>query len=305
VLLQPWPIGVLVGMAALVGTDLAVKEVRDFWTDHAMVTGIATSLLFVALAVAIIDAWAKEASLATWQRVANISYKALQESLIDSRDGLVMLVAGKMPYPRSGREPDPRCEEVHAIVERQLPRQAAGHADRREHLEVLMQHQAWIDIAFSSVRDYKEEARRVLAHWAPLMLNSGQLAHALNRVALIADALDDLQRPLHPIHRVDGCIAPERRRTAAELWDLTVTWAVLLEEDLVSELRRTPWSSRARELLTDDGRKVLEQRDRRDTGEASDDALTALRDAVRLQYRSSHEVAFGSTAGTEPDAPVR
>lgn len=298
VLFRPASLCILAVGAVLVLSDWGWGFLHGFWIEHQVVTSVVTSLLFVMIAIVLIDAWAKERDLAQWRRVANLAYKALIESVRESRDGLIMLAHGDYPYRPLKPEMNQRREVVRPIVA-QYQTQSLS---RQLLLDRLMRESAWVEEAFAGISAMYREGRLVLGHWAPLMLESLRLAQAFSRVALITDALEDLQRPLHPIHRDRGQISDSRRRAvAAELWDEVITTAIKLEEDLANEMGRVGWRTRARQLLSEEGAARIAERDQGDPFAASDDRLNALRDRIRDQYQSSWDVV-SEQRSAEPQA---
>ncbi len=92
-------------------------------------------------------------------------------------------------------------------------------------LDHLMQEPDWVEEAFGGVSLMYREARLVLGHWAPLMVESLRLAQAFSRVALITDALEDLQRLLHPIHHDRlGIPDSQRQRQVFQAFELEILY---------------------------------------------------------------------------------
>jgi hypothetical protein len=293
VLIRPGPIVVLLLTLALGASDWPWGVLNTFWNKHQVIASIATSVAFVAIAIAIIDAWHSETDEQRWRRVSNISYKALIQSVRASRDGLVMLIEGEYPFSDVADE--------RPAIDPAIPHEGQAvskGSDRRQALDALMQRPAWVDAAYRTVRAMQLEGRHVLGHWAPLMVASDRLAVAFNRVGLFTDAVEDLERPLYPVHRnppYAGAITdPNHRDAAARLWDQLITTAVKVEEALTTEMGRKGWTTRARLLLSIDGQSEVAEGDEGDKYALSDGVLNKIRDEVRDQYPPSYEIVAGT-----------
>jgi hypothetical protein len=263
----------------------------DFWTTHGMFTAVVAGILVVVIALTLLDTWTRDRNLDVWRRVANISFKALARSVVVSRDGLVMFVEGDLPYQEDPTPQAADCARFRSVVDRngaldQVP-------DRLERLDILLRDSAWVALAYSGVRVLAAQARDALAHWAPVMVENPRLAATLNDVAAIADALEDLHRPLGPLHRTANGIASAQRRTStAALWDETITACVALEEALAHRMGRIGWASRARELLSNGAIARLDSAEAGASWETIRARLTPLRDDVRGQHASARETAL-------------
>jgi hypothetical protein len=299
VVLRPIPLVLIAVAVALLVSDVAPGRLNSFWGGHQVVAGIVTEALLVVFLIVVIDELRDVWDEAEWSRVGNISYKALMDSIRHSRDALLMLDQGSFPYdspPEFAVRWQPAAKRIVAAA-------GVAHHERVKRLDYLMTDADWVEVAYRVVRASKEDAQAVLGHWAPLMLRSHRLCKAFDKVAHVADALEDLQRPVHPVHRVCGAIKDsERRERAGILVDELVTTIVVLEESLMHEIDkdRPGWTTRAREFLSAEGESRL--------GSASAEQLFYDRlknacKAVRDQYPTSRDAALGRTAPHRGIAP--
>lgn len=289
VLTRPGPVLVVVLTLALGTSDWPWEAFNGFWRTHPVVANLATGVMFVAIAIAIIDAWHRETDELKWRRVGNIAYKALIQSVRASRDGLVMLIEGEYPFPDvAGERP---AIEPNIVTETEA---VCKGLDRSQRLDALMQRSVWVGAAYRTVRQTQLNGRRVLGEWAALMVASDRLAPAFDRVGLFTDAIEDLERPLYMVHRdtCTGAIADSARRAAAvKLWDQLITTAAKLEESLTREMGREDWVTRGREVLSARGVREIIQCDQGDAHALSDEELKQVRDQVRDQYLPAYYAA--------------
>jgi hypothetical protein len=231
--------------------------------------------------------------LDSWRRIRDIAYKVLMESLECTRDVMDLLGRGKFQFGNRPVFALPFEATLHSRVAQVLP--GAPH-ERIERMEALMGDKEWLDASYGAIRITKEQARRVLGEWSAAIVELPRHTDRFDDAALIADALEELQRPFHPVHRTPGGVAPgDKRLYAAQLCDEIITTAVTIEEALWHEMGRPGWKSRARiHLLSDRGLTRLTNRSRRGTS-----SLAALCKLVRDQYESSFDVLQESGKGAE------
>lgn len=283
-----------IALLLLAGLLIALDFFTSFWNDHQMLTSIVSSALFVGIALSVIETWTDEREAARWKRVANISYKALARSAVVTRDGLIVFLEGKLPYPE---DPTPQAEDCDRASELLRVHEGLDDCDRLARLDELLQDPKWVAYAYGGVRILAAQSREVLAGWAPVMVQNPTLAKALDHVAALTDALEDLHRPLGPIHRTgQGIQDHDRREATAQLWDDIITGGVVAEEGLWystgRRVGRDIWTSRARELLSERGcdRISLGTPDR--VWRKTNESLSELRDRVRELHPPSRETAI-------------
>jgi hypothetical protein len=280
---RPFAVVTLSLFASAMVSDFYVS----FWNNHAMLTSIVSTLLMLGLALAVLDEWQARADEQRWVRVGNICIKSLAQNVILVRDTLVFLTTGKPPFPEehpAGTFPEAATKVV------TWPKLGG---DLCADVDVLMRSEEWVRSSYATIRSLSRDTRYALALWAPVMVGSARLCSAINRCGLLADAIEDLHRPLGPTHRSqEGVAEAERRAGTAHLIELTLAYTIALEEWLTQTMGRRDWKTRGRVLLSPRGDELVVALD---AGSLNIDSLERLlvdsRDDLRRLYRSVYDTA--------------
>ena len=247
----------LVGLALTV-SDWPSELLSGFWVDHAFVSSVVSSLLFLAVALFVVETWVAEQQRRELTRVAGIAFNALAGAGAHVRDGLRLLVTGTDPAPDGVARPSPRSAPVRSALERTG---AGAVGPREERVRALTADAAWRQLAVEEVVDLRVDGREVVARWAPVMLGNPALSRWLSDVAALHERLRLLQQPLQALRdgRADefekhgGVAAVERR------WMDVLVDCFVLEERLQRASGRKGWRSRARDQLSADEIELVEE----------------------------------------------
>jgi hypothetical protein len=296
ILTRPVALVALALVVVVTLTDWPLKWTDDFFRNHPIWQGVATSAIIGAFVASVIRAWARDREVQRWERVHGIAYKALAQWVNVCRDELVAMDCGERPFGQ-GRERSSAASAARDLIDRDPSLAGLPRCDR---LVRLADDREWMAQAYISVRHVKDRERGALATWAPIFLASERLTEEVNSIAVLADALEDLQSALHPGYRDASDAMPTgARRVFAELWEEVIITAVAMEEHLNRIGRRDPGHcSAARILLDEDGRGRL------DDG-LSDDfvnpRLTALQDRLRQEFGNLLEALDHRGAAGHPN----
>ncbi len=308
-LLRLRPLGV--GFIALLTFCLAASDwsrhrlLNDYWYYHPVFASGAIALYFAALAAVVVRTWNADLDLERYRRVRNIGYKTLIQSMNEWRDMLVMAVNGQFPVdppPRSGAQA--RREITWALHRGGFAITDLARGVDRDRLDSLLQCEQWATAAYRLIYNLKLDAREALAHWSALVLSSPAISRDIAPVGVLIDALEDLQRPLQPVHRPRGAVDDEQRRAAVvQLWTELLFSAVVIEEFLVARFREVgTWRSAARVYVPSPRQEWLSRHKAGDPAvlKVAGQALDVARAAVRDQYPQSFDTINMEKRGGEP-----
>ena len=304
------PLGITALTAATVGlaaSDWSRHRLLNlYWYDHPIMANGVVALYFALLATVVVRTWTEVRDLERHRRVKNLGYKSVIQDIRDWRDCLVMAITGAFPVdPPPRQAADYLAEITAALVHIRFNTISFSNGFQRKRLDALLQHEVWVSAAYRMIYNLRIDATSTLAPLSSLVLSSPAVSRDLAHVGFLIDAVEDLQRPLQPVHRVQGVIPDKQRRDALiELWGSLLLTAVVLEEFLVAKFRGVgSWSSAARlfvppelfEALSAKTPQVLKPGHPKMLAGA-EGLLGQARESVRGQHPSSYEVLKGQMA---------
>lgn len=271
------------------------RLLNDYWYYHPVFASGAIALYFAAIAAVVVRTWNAELDIERHRRVRNIGYKSLIQSMNEWRDMLVMAVNGQFPVdppPRSGAE---ALREITKALHRgDFAITDLARGVDRDRLDSLLQCGQWATAAYRLIFNLKLDAREALAPWSALVLSSPAISRDIAPIGALIDALEDLQRPLQPVHRPRGAVDDDQRRAAVvQLWTELLFSIVVIEEFLVARFREVgTWRSAARVYVPSTRQEWLSQYKAGDPAvlKVAGQSLDVARSAVRNQYPQSFEI---------------
>jgi len=294
--LRPMGVGVIAVLTlCLAGSDWSRHRLlNDYWYYHPIFASGAVALYFASVAAVVVRTWNANLELERRRRVRNIGYKDLIQAMNEWRDMLVMAVNGQFPVDPPPRDSAEALEEITSALQRGgFPITDVASGLDGDRLDLLLQSGPWATAAYRLIFRVKLDAREALAKWSSLVLSSPAISEDIEPVGVLIDALEDLQRPLQPVHRPQGAVDDELRRAAVvELWTELLFSAIVIEEFLVARFRGIgKWRTAARVYVPCPRQRWLARRKAGDPAilKSAGQALGVARAAVREQYLPSFD----------------
>ncbi|ANY05758.1 hypothetical protein [Pseudonocardia sp. HH130630-07] len=211
--LGDWPSGVL----------------TEFWAEHAMLTNVVSSLLFLLVGATLVEWWIARQDARRYRIIEVTAYGAVARAPLAARRALWGLLNGgtgsgdadfgireherteiEAAFARRGLAPASELEIVHRVAP--LPPDV-------ERLAVLIGDERWRRTALTVIRRAIDSARVITARWAQVMLSAQRSAETLGAIGVV---IEDLRRVRRILHELSGPGADpadvDRIRAAAIAW---------------------------------------------------------------------------------------
>lgn len=218
---------------------------RGVWGEYAMITGVISGFLLLAVTVVFVEAFLERRDSAKWEAVAHTAFRGLGEAVGDVGEALEVVVTGRV-RPGRNRFDAPWGPEFHdrvlASALPDVPDNRYGDDDFQDFYPVALRRRLedpeWCDLAQRATVAIRGAHRIRITPWLPAMLATGELARIQNRVALLDRRLMRLQGPVLELARM-GSAETHKDKTREEfielaynLWQATHLEAVALAEGL-------------------------------------------------------------------------
>jgi hypothetical protein len=252
-------------LVLLAVTDVRMPGVREFWAEHAMLTNLLSSVLFVVLGLTIVNGWLRWREARRVRLVIIVAFASVGRFLLAYRRIMWFLLYGG----RFLGDPDFRVTDAQAAALRDvLARHGLsevdehvavqdddGSAARQMHarLCILATDLDWVLLAHDLLRNTFFRSRIVLSRWASLLVTTDVSSAALQEMAEQAYDGGDLFVEFRDHIRRDR----PKEFGPDDVPDLALRWRMVFTNTVVLYWRLSRLTGQQSRLWPTDGRNLL------------------------------------------------
>lgn len=260
-----------------VGSDWPTGLLTQYWSDHAMLTNIVSSLIFVALGATIVERWSSRQSDKRFSVIESTTYEAVANTPLGIRRALWFLVnGGRVLDDEDFKLTDDEADRLALIFQRhgfsvasekEVSRGNVSVPSDVARLAALIHDPDWLALAHPLLLRTVHTSRLAVARWAHLLITTRQSANALNDLVAVIEDLRALVTALNPVRTTDVLANDDEREAFVTTWRMCFVNAAIIYEDFMLGAR-TPGFVRWSPELTQssDAARLTElniQRDKR------------------------------------------
>ena len=215
-------------LVAICLTDLFVPDVSDFWSAHAMLTNVVSSLVLVLVGATILDQWLKREDTRKLRVIESAAYDAVARPLIAQWRILWLLINGDrqlgeadFEIPESDRDEIRRLHSKYGIGEvhhSEVSRGRAANPPDLDRICLLAVDEEWRVLTYRTVRRVVHGSRQVIARWAQLFVTSRRSSEVLEELVGCVSDLQALRTYMLPWLYEGRAVDVENVRRFVELW---------------------------------------------------------------------------------------
>jgi hypothetical protein len=266
-------------LVSLALTDWQADGIRRFWAEHAMLTNLLSSAVFVVVGFTFVDRWLKRREARRLRLVIAVAFASVGRFLLAYRRVMwFLLYGGEFLGDPDFRVTDAQVAALRKILFRHglsevdehvavQDDEACSASRMQDRLQVLAGDLEWVRLAYDLLRDTFFRSRIVLSRWASLLVTTEVSSAALQEMAEQAYDLGDLfvQFRDHIRREHPAAFDPAAVPGLVLQWRMVFTNTVALYWRLahLTGQQSRPWPTDGRNLLLPIDREALDTPRRR------------------------------------------